>query len=66
GNMLPLGDENEILVKAVLDQIRGLKSQGLTNVSSLANAKSLFGSKDRLMFSRDMYVNPQRLVRRTR
>jgi C-terminal processing protease CtpA/Prc len=66
GSMLPLGDENEILLKAVLDQIRGLKSQGLTNVSSLANAKSIFGSKDRLMFSRDMYVNPQRLVRRTR
>ena len=66
GHMLPLGDENELLLKAVLDNIKGLKSQSLTNVTSLANAKSLFGSKDQMRFSRDMYVNPRKFVIRTK
>ncbi len=60
GNMLPLGDENETLLKVALDDIKGLKSQSITNVSSLANAKYLFGKKDQSRFSRDMYVDPRK------
>ncbi len=66
GNMLPLGDENETLLKTTLDYIKGLKSQSLPNVSSLANSRSLFSSKDRLQFSRDMYVDPGKFEKRGR
>jgi len=66
GNMLQLGDENETLLKTVLDYIKGLKSQSIVNASSLANSKSLFSSKDLMQFSRDMYIDPQKLEKRTR
>jgi C-terminal processing protease CtpA/Prc len=64
GNMLPLGDENETMLKATLDNIKGLKSQGVVSRSSLANSRFVFGSKERNRFSRDMYVDPQILLKR--
>jgi len=66
GNMLQLGDENETLLKIVLDYIKGLKSQSLTIPSSLANSRSVFVAKDQSRFSRDMYIDPQKLGKRTR
>ncbi len=66
GNMLQLGDENETLLKAVLDNIKGLKSQRLTAPSSMANSRSLIARKDLMQFSRDMYVDPQKLGKRNR
>ena len=66
GNMLQLGDENETLLKAVLDNIKGLKSQSLAMPSSLAKSRSLITKKDLVQFSRDMYVDPQKFTKRTR
>ncbi|MCK9411625.1 MAG: S41 family peptidase [Prolixibacteraceae bacterium] len=64
--MLQLGDENEYLLKTVLDYIKGLKSQRLTTLGSLANSRSLVARKDLMQFSRDMYVDPQKLAKRSR
>jgi len=66
GNMLQLGDENETLLKIVLDNIKGLKSQNIVTPSSLVNSKSVFISKDQSRFSRDMYIDAQKLGKRTR
>jgi C-terminal processing protease CtpA/Prc len=65
-SMLQLGDENEQLLKAVLDNIKGLKSQTLPNISGSAISKSLFSSKDKSQFSRDMYLDPKIFEKRTR
>ncbi|MCK9640568.1 MAG: S41 family peptidase [Prolixibacteraceae bacterium] len=64
--MLQLGDENEYLLKTVLDYLKGLKSQRLTTPGSLANSRSLVARKDLMQFSRDMYVDPQKLTKRSR
>jgi C-terminal processing protease CtpA/Prc len=64
--MLQFGDENEYLLKTVLDYIRGLKSQRLATPGSLANSRSLIARKDLVQFSRDMYVDPQKLTKRNR
>jgi len=66
GNLLPFGDENETMLKVVLDVIKGLKSQAIPNPTNLANSKAIFGSKDALQFSRDMYIDPRKLEKRTR
>jgi len=65
-NLLPWGDENETLLKVALDNIKGLKSQTIKNVSYLVKSELLFDSKDKSPFSHDMYVDPQKLVKRTR
>lgn len=57
GNLIALGDESETMLKSVLDYIKGLKSQSLTRSSSLANSRSLYISRDRVSFSRDMYID---------
>ncbi len=64
--MLQLGDENEELLKIVLDYMKGLKSQVLPNVGGLSNSKAVFSSKDKSQFSREMYVDPQRFQKRSR
>lgn len=66
GGLIALGDESETMLKAVLDYIKGLKSQSLTNPSSLANSRSLFISKDKVSFSRDMYIDHNKLDIRKR
>ncbi len=60
GSMLQLGDENEMLLKIVLDYIKGQKSQSLTNPSPLNNLKYISGTKAQTRFSHDMYINPQK------
>jgi carboxyl-terminal processing protease len=64
-NMLQLGDENEELLKIVLDYMKGLKTQALPNVG-LSNSKAVFSSKDKSQFSRDMYLDPQKFEKRAR
>ncbi len=66
GNLLPFGDENETLLKLCLDRIKGLKSASISPVSRLANSKFIFGSKDQMRFSHDMYIDPQKVLRRTK
>lgn len=66
GNLLQFGDENETLLKAVLDYIKGLKSQRVPSVSNLANSKLLFDSKDQNRFAHEMYVDPGKFTRRTK
>lgn len=64
GNLLPFGDENELLLKTCLDRIKGLKSAPIA-VSSLSNnAKYVFGSKDRSRFAYDMYIAPEKVLKR--
>ena len=45
GNNASAGDENETLLKAALDNIRGLKSLSLATPSSLAKSRSLIAKK---------------------
>jgi hypothetical protein len=66
GSLLPFGDENETMLKSTLDVIKGLKSQTLVGASSLSNARAIFGSRDKVQFSRDMYIDPRKLEKRTR
>lgn len=66
GNMLPLGDENEQMLKSVLDYMKGGKSFSLQNPSSLANSKYLFSPKDRYSFYRGMYVGQGRVLNRSK
>lgn len=56
GNLLPFGDENELLLKACLDRMKGLKSSSLVTVSKIANSPYIFGTKEQSRFSHDMYV----------
>jgi len=66
GNLQPLGDENEVLLKACLDRIKGLKSSGMTNLSSLVNSKYIFGSKGQNRFAYDMYIDNRNFKLRTK
>ncbi len=64
GSLLPLGDENELLLKTCLDRIKGLKSSAITNYSGLVNAKYIFGSKEQNRFAHDMYLDQQKFMKR--
>jgi carboxyl-terminal processing protease len=66
GNLLQFGDENETMLKVVLDYIKGLKSQSVSSVSNLANSKLLFSSKDQSRFAHEMFVDPRKFTRRTK
>lgn len=63
GNLLPLGDENELLLKLCLDRIKGLKSASTYTPTRLANSRYLSGSRDMKRFSHDMYIDRPLLVR---
>jgi C-terminal processing protease CtpA/Prc len=64
GNLLPLGDENELLLKTCLDRIKGLKSAAIYPASKLANSKFITGTKELNRFSQDMYIEPQKITRK--
>ncbi|MCE1197855.1 MAG: S41 family peptidase [Marinilabiliales bacterium] len=63
GNLLPLGDENEALLKVCLDRIKGLKSASVVPATFLSKSQSLIGSADLQHFSREMYVQPRAMKR---
>ena len=58
--MRPLGDENETMLKLVLDNIKGINKSATLGTGS-AVSKSVFGSKELSRFSHDMYVDPRKL-----
>lgn len=61
GSLLPLGDENELVLKTCLDRIKGLKSTAIAPASKLANSKFITGSKELAPFSHDMYIEPKKI-----
>jgi C-terminal processing protease CtpA/Prc len=56
GNLLPLGDENEMLLKMCLDRIKGQKAASLYTPTRLANSAYIGGSRELKRFSHDMYI----------
>lgn len=60
GNMLPFGDENELLLKTCLDRIKGLKS-AVVQPSRLSGSEFLYGNRYNSRFSHDMYINQDKL-----
>lgn len=60
-NLIALGDENETLLKAALDNIKGITSKGAVVKSGLSTAKVVGGLKDASRFNKEMYINPKRI-----
>lgn len=59
-NLLPFGDPNETLLKAVLDDMQGITVTAMTLKSAKMGLKKTVNSQDFKRFSRDMYVNPEK------
>jgi len=55
--ILPFGDENEIILKAALDDIRGLNSK-TNSKSNSKNTKAFDVLQLENKFEKDMYINP--------
>jgi carboxyl-terminal processing protease len=64
GNLLPLGDENELLLKTCLDRIKGLKSAAVYPTTRLANSRYITGTRDLRNFSHDMYIDQPKTIRK--
>jgi len=56
-NLLPFGDPNETLLKAVLYNIKGLPPTAITLKSEKFGLKRIFDSQDNRPFSKQMYIN---------
>lgn len=56
-NLLPFGDPNETLLKAVLNNIKGLPQTAITLKSEKFGLKRIFDSQDNRPFSKQMYIN---------
>lgn len=59
-NLLPFGDPNEMLLKAVLDDMQGNAVTAKTLKSAKMGLRKVADSQDAKRFSRDMYVNPEK------
>ena len=59
-NLLPFGDSNETLLKAVLDDMQGMAVTASTLKSAKMGLRKVADSQDFQRFSRDMYVNPEK------
>jgi C-terminal processing protease CtpA/Prc len=57
-NLIPFGDQNETLLKAVLNDIKGLPQSGITLKSANLGMKKVFDSQDQRPFAKQMYINP--------
>jgi len=55
--LFPFGDQNETLLKVVLNDIKGLPQSGII-LKSQPVLKKVFDSQDARPFSKQMYVNP--------
>lgn len=55
--LFPFGDQNETLLKVVLNDIKGLPQSSIT-LKSQTMLKKVFDSQDARPFSKQMYVNP--------
>jgi C-terminal processing protease CtpA/Prc len=56
-NLLPFGNQNETLLKAVLNDIKGLPQTAITLKSEKFGLKRIFDSQDSRPFSKQMYIN---------
>jgi len=56
-NLIPFGDQNETLLKAVLNNIKGLPQTGITLKSEKLGLKKVFDSQDDRPFAKQMYIN---------
>lgn len=56
-NLLPFGDQNETLLKVVLNSIKGLPLSSVTLKSKELGLKKVFDSQDIRPFSKQMYIN---------
>lgn len=56
GNLLPFGDPNETLLRAVLNDIQGLPQSMVPLKSAVIGLKKVADSKTFLPFSHDMYI----------
>lgn len=57
-NLLPFGDQNETLLKAVLYDIKGLPQTGIVLKSAKLGLTKIYDSQDHRPFSKQMYINP--------
>src|SRR5665648_29651 len=55
--LLPFGDQNETLLKAVLDNIKGLPQTAITLKSQKIGLKKVFDAQDNRPFAKQMYIN---------
>ena len=56
-NLIPFGDQNETLLKVVLNSIKGLPLTGIILKSEKMGLKKVFDSQDIRLFSKQMYIN---------
>ncbi|HEY3389822.1 MAG TPA: hypothetical protein VGK38_09640, partial [Prolixibacteraceae bacterium] len=56
-NLIAFGDQNETLLKAVLNNIKGLPQTAVTLKSEKLGLKRVFDSQDIRPFSKQMYIN---------
>jgi len=56
-SLMPFGDQNETLLKAVLNNIKGLPPTAVTLKSQKLGLKSVFDSQDIRPFAKQMYIN---------
>ena len=60
-NLLSFGNDDELLLKVVLDDIKGLPRKSMILKSAALGLKKVADSKDFKRFSKDMYINPESL-----
>ena len=56
-NLMPFGDQNETLLKVVLNNIKGLPQSAIALKSQKLGLKRIFDSQDIRPFSKQMYIN---------
>lgn len=57
-SLLPFGDQNETLLKAVLNDLKGLPQTGIVLKSAKLGLTKIYDSQDHRPFSKQMYINP--------
>jgi len=57
GNLMPFGDQNETLLKVVLNNIKGLPQSAIALKSQKLGLQRVFDSQDIRPFSKQMYIN---------
>jgi len=60
GNLMPFGDQNETLLKVVLNNIKGLPQSAIALKSQKLGLKRVFDSQDIRPFAKQMYINQLR------
>ena len=59
-NLMPFGDQNEILLKAVLNNIMGLPQTPVALKSAKLGLRNVFDSKNISPFAKQMYINKRK------